>query len=70
MPGKIVSMAIRVGDEVAGGQALVVLEAMKMEHALVAAAAGRVTEVCVAVGDQVAGGVVVARLEPLVRDDA
>jgi 3-methylcrotonyl-CoA carboxylase alpha subunit len=69
MPGKVVSVATRVGDEVAGGQVLVVLEAMKMEHGLVAGAAGRVTDVCVAVGDQVSEGIVAVRLEPLVWDD-
>ncbi len=49
------------------GQLLVVLEAMKMEHAVHAAAAGTVTEVNVAEGDQVETGRVLVVVE---ADDA
>jgi acetyl/propionyl-CoA carboxylase alpha subunit len=65
MPGRIVSVAVAAGEAVTAGQTLVVLEAMKMEHALTAPAEGRVKEVRVAVGDQVTEGTVAARLEPL-----
>ncbi|HLZ82021.1 MAG TPA: biotin carboxylase N-terminal domain-containing protein [Caulobacteraceae bacterium] len=65
MPGRIVSVAVAPGQAVTAGQTLVVLEAMKMEHALTAPAEGRVKEVRVAVGDQVTEGTVAARLEPL-----
>jgi biotin carboxyl carrier protein len=65
MPGRIVSVAVVAGETVAAGQTLVVLEAMKMEHALTAPAEGRVKEVRVSVGDQVTEGTVAARLEPL-----
>jgi 3-methylcrotonyl-CoA carboxylase alpha subunit len=65
MPGRIVSVAVTPGEAVTAGQTLVVLEAMKMEHALTAPAEGRVKEVRVAVGDQVMEGTVAARLEPL-----
>ena len=65
MPGRIVSVAVSAGESVAAGQTLVVLEAMKMEHALTAPAEGRVKEVRVAVGDQVTEGTVAVRLEPL-----
>jgi 3-methylcrotonyl-CoA carboxylase alpha subunit len=65
MPGRIVSVAVAAGEAVIAGQTLVVLEAMKMEHALTAPAEGRVKEVRVAVGDQVTEGTVAARLEPL-----
>ena len=44
------------GDEVTAGQLLVVLEAMKMEHAVHADGAGTVTAVHVAVGEQVETG--------------
>ena len=64
MPGRIVSVAVSVGDEVTAGQTLVVLEAMKMEHALSAPAEGRVKELRVAVGDQVSEGTLAVRLEP------
>jgi 3-methylcrotonyl-CoA carboxylase alpha subunit len=63
MPGRIVSIAVEAGQAVAAGQTLVVLEAMKMEHALTAPADGRVAEVRVALGEQVAEGVVAVRLD-------
>ncbi|MFT3718072.1 acetyl-CoA carboxylase biotin carboxylase subunit [Pseudorhodoferax sp.] len=56
MPGKVVSFAVRAGDKVARGQALAVLEAMKMEHTIAAPADGTVAELLYAPGDQVAEG--------------
>jgi 3-methylcrotonyl-CoA carboxylase alpha subunit len=56
MPGKLVSISVRAGDKVSKGQALAVMEAMKMEHAIVAPADGVVAEVLYAPGDQVAEG--------------
>jgi len=53
MPGKVVKVLVTAGDEVTAGTALVVLEAMKMEHTVRASAAGTVTAIHVAVGDQV-----------------
>jgi len=44
---------VAVGDRVGAGDVLVVLEAMKMEHAVHAGTAGTVAEVDVSVGDQV-----------------
>jgi acetyl/propionyl-CoA carboxylase alpha subunit len=64
MPGRIVAISVEVGQGVLAGQTLVVLEAMKMEHALTAPAAGRVAEVLVALGDQVRENVVAVRLDP------
>jgi len=60
MPGKIVATPARPGDTVTKGQPVVVLEAMKMEHALVAPFDGVVGEIGVAVGDQVAADAVLA----------
>jgi biotin carboxyl carrier protein len=62
MPGRIVAVAVTAGAAVTAGQTLIVLEAMKMEHALVAPAQGEVTEVLVSQGDQVAEGATLARL--------
>jgi propionyl-CoA carboxylase alpha chain len=56
MPGKILAVHVQEGDQVTDGQALVVLEAMKMEHTIHAPAGGMVTEVRCAVGDQVDNG--------------
>ncbi|MBW2461411.1 MAG: acetyl-CoA carboxylase biotin carboxylase subunit [Deltaproteobacteria bacterium] len=53
MPGKIVTVTVAEGDTVEAGQVIVRLEAMKMEHAVKAAAAGTVERVCVAAGEQV-----------------
>jgi geranyl-CoA carboxylase alpha subunit len=53
MPGIVTKVAVAVGDPVTKGQTLVVLEAMKMLHEIVAAAEGRVCDVLVAPGQQV-----------------
>jgi 3-methylcrotonyl-CoA carboxylase alpha subunit len=56
MHGKVLSVSVAKGDKVAKGQRLMVLEAMKMEHALDAATDGVVAELSVAAGDQVSEG--------------
>ena len=56
MPGRVVRVLVKPGDEVAGRQGLVVVEAMKMENELVAARAGRIKEVAVAEGQSVETG--------------
>ena len=56
LPGAVLRVLVEVGDTVAQGQPLVVLEAMKMEHEVVANAGGVVQALDVAVGDQVAAG--------------
>jgi 3-methylcrotonyl-CoA carboxylase alpha subunit len=56
MPGKVVSFAVKSGDKVKAGQALAVMEAMKMEHTIAAPADGEVLELLYAPGDQVAEG--------------
>ncbi|MES2954921.1 MAG: biotin carboxylase N-terminal domain-containing protein, partial [Pseudomonadota bacterium] len=53
MPGKVVSFAVKAGDKVSKGQALAVMEAMKMEHTIAAPADGVVQELLYAPGDQV-----------------
>ncbi|MBE7636821.1 ATP-grasp domain-containing protein [Sneathiella sp. P13V-1] len=63
MPGKIIQMAVAAGDTVAKGDTLAVMEAMKMEHSLTAAADGTVAEVYYEVGDQVDEGELLIRLE-------
>jgi 3-methylcrotonyl-CoA carboxylase alpha subunit len=56
MPGKVLSFAVKPGDKVARGQALAVMEAMKMEHTITAPQEGVVAELLYAPGDQVAEG--------------
>jgi 3-methylcrotonyl-CoA carboxylase alpha subunit len=62
MPGKVVSFAVRAGDKVTKGQALAVMEAMKMEHTIAAPADGTVAELMYAPGDQVAEGAELLKL--------
>jgi 3-methylcrotonyl-CoA carboxylase alpha subunit len=54
MHGKVLTIEVSEGDSVKKGQRLLVLEAMKMEHALTSPAAGTVAEIAVKAGDQVA----------------
>jgi acetyl/propionyl-CoA carboxylase alpha subunit len=64
MPGKVISVKVKAGDTVTKGQALLILEAMKMEHTLTAPRDGVVGELLYAVGDQVAEGGELLRLAP------
>jgi acetyl/propionyl-CoA carboxylase alpha subunit len=60
MPGTVVRVEAAEGDAVTAGQALIVLEAMKMEHSICAPLAGDAIRIAVAVGDQVDSGQVLA----------
>jgi len=63
MHGRVVDVAVSVGQRVDRGASLATLEAMKMEHALAAPAAGLVRAVHVRTGDQVAAGRVMIELD-------
>lgn len=63
-PSMVVAVHVQPGDSVEAGQALGVMEAMKMEIAFTAPVAGVVTEVRVRKGEQVAAGSVLVVLEP------
>ena len=63
MPGKVVSFLVNTGDKVKAGQALAVMEAMKMEHTIAAPADGEVIELLYAPGDQVAEGAELLKLK-------
>ena len=64
MPGQVIAVRVSPGDTVAEGQELVVVEAMKMEHAIRAPAAGTVTAVSCRPGDQVDRGQTLVDLDP------
>jgi 3-methylcrotonyl-CoA carboxylase alpha subunit len=64
MPGKIVAVNVKTGAKLKKGDALLVLEAMKMEHTLVAPFDGMLTELNAKAGAQVSEGVLLAKLEP------
>ncbi len=53
MPGKVVAVRVEAGSDVKKGQPLVIVEAMKMEHTIIAPADGIVEAVRAKVGDQV-----------------
>ncbi|MEA3011535.1 MAG: 3-methylcrotonyl-CoA carboxylase alpha subunit [Sphingomonadales bacterium] len=63
MPGKLIAVAVRQGQAVTRGQKLVTLEAMKMEHSLVAPFDGIVAELAAVEGAQVSEGTLLARIE-------
>jgi biotin carboxyl carrier protein len=63
MPGKVVRMLVREGDEVEAGQGLVIVEAMKMQNEMKASRAGRVVEVRVRGGETVGAGDTLVVLE-------
>ena len=62
MPGRIIAVAVEAGDAVVKGQKLLTLEAMKMEHSLIAPFDGTVAELNAAEGGQVSEGVLLAKI--------
>ncbi len=61
MPGRVVEVLVAVGDEVAAGQAVVVIEAMKMQNELRAEGAAKVAAVEVTAGQTVEGNAILVR---------
>ena len=62
MPGKVLDVLVEVGQLVESGQTLMVLEAMKMEHRILASTAGQVTGVHFTAGEQVQQGSVLLEM--------
>jgi acetyl/propionyl-CoA carboxylase alpha subunit len=63
MPGRVIEVAVTLGERVARGALLLKLEAMKMEHRVLAERDGRVADLPVTVGDQVAAGALLVVVE-------
>jgi biotin carboxyl carrier protein len=63
MPGTVISVGVSIGDAVVRGQSVAVVEAMKMEHTLLAPFDGSVTSVHVAAGASVALDQVLIEIE-------
>lgn len=63
MPGKVIAVQVAVGDRVAKGDEVLVVEAMKMENGVRAPKGGIVKALRVKVGDIVARGMVLAEIE-------
>jgi len=64
MPGKVVQVAVKVGDRVEAGQVVAVLEAMKMEQALKSDVAGAVAQVLVEPDTQVDMSALIVQITP------
>lgn len=64
MNGTVVQILVSAGDEVIAGDTLVIMEAMKMEHAIKAPAAGKIVEIYFHPGDLVDGGQELIGFEP------
>ncbi len=62
MPGRVLAVDVAPGQEIAAGDRLLVLEAMKMEHRITARTAGTITAVHIATGDQVADGMLLVEI--------
>lgn len=62
MPGKILGIKVNVGDTVKKGQAIIVLEAMKMENEIVAPEDGKIASINTTTGSSVEAGDVLASL--------
>ena len=63
MPGIVVRILVDAGQRVDEGQELLVVEAMKMEHSILAPRAGTVTEITVSRGESISAGTLLAVVE-------
>ena len=62
MPGNILSISVKVGDEVKKDQVLVILEAMKMENELISPVDGRIVSIETKKGNRVNAGDVLVKI--------
>ena len=63
MPGKVIDVKIKKGSKVKAGDTLVIIEAMKMEHAIKATETGKIAKVMIKLNDQVDNGATLLVLE-------
>lgn len=63
MPGKIIEIFVKPGEEVKAGKPLLIMEAMKMENEMRAASDVKIKEICVKQGDSVESGAVLIKFE-------
>ena len=63
LPGRIIDICVKVGDEIKSGQTVAILEAMKMENNIPTNYSGKVKQILVAVGDAVPAGSVLVEVE-------
>jgi 3-methylcrotonyl-CoA carboxylase alpha subunit len=70
MHGRVLAVLVEVGTQVHKGQRVAIVEAMKMEHALISPVDGTVGEVAAHVGDQIAEGALIVRIEESAAEGA
>lgn len=63
MPGKVLKVFKKNGDSIKAGETVLVMEAMKMEHAIKAPSDGVIAKIVHGEGEQVSGGVLLVELE-------
>ena len=61
--GKVISVEVKVGDEVQEGDVICYIESMKMENPILAPVAGKITEIQISAGQLVETGALIAILE-------
>ena len=61
--GKVISVEVKVGDSVEEGDAVCIIESMKMENPILAPIAGKITEIKVSAGQVVETGNLIAIIE-------
>jgi acetyl-CoA carboxylase carboxyltransferase component len=70
LTGTVIGIAVGAGDQVEPGDELLILESMKMEHAVVSEDAGKILDVTVRVGETVTAGAPLVVIEPREHDEA
>ena len=70
LTGTVIGIAVGAGDQVEPGDELLILESMKMEHAVVSEHAGKILDVTVRVGETVTSGTPLVVIEPREYDEA
>ena len=63
MPGVILEISVKVGDQIERGQQVAILDAMKMHNVIGSPRAGTVAEVCVAAGQNIDHGDAIVRFQ-------
>ena len=63
MPGKVIEIFVKPGDEVKSGKPLLIMEAMKMENEMRASEDVKIKEVCIKQGDSVESGAILIKFE-------
>ncbi len=64
MPGKVIKIFVNLGQEIEKGQAILVMEAMKMEYTLKAELSGKIAQIECCIEDQVVLGKMLVKIEP------